>query len=72
MEEKYEFKSINSCIYSVDIYSFAITMIEVMIWNDAFPRNEFQFSWNIADLIPPGRNTKIVWKPRNVVRNSRH
>ena len=34
-----------------DIYSFAITIYEVFMWDDAYPKSEFRFPWNIAEFV---------------------
>ena len=34
-----------------DIYSFAITILEIMIWKNAFPKNDFKFAWDIAESV---------------------
>ena len=38
-----------------DIYSFAVTMLEIMIWDEAFPKEEFTFAWDIADAVSNGK-----------------
>ncbi|ELP92314.1 protein serine/threonine kinase, putative [Entamoeba invadens IP1] len=38
-----------------DIYSLAITMYEMFIWGDIFPKNEFKFAWIIADFVSSGK-----------------
>ena len=37
-----------------DIYSFAITMFETMIWGDAYPKDKFKHPWDIADFMCKG------------------
>ena len=39
---------------SADVYSFAITIIETMIWHDVYPKASFQFAWDIADFVCAG------------------
>ena len=50
-------------------------MLEIMIWNDAFPKSVFRFAWDIADCISDGdrpgtineiQNAKIV----NIIERS--
>ena len=51
-EEKYN--------QNVDIYSLAITMLEIMIWNNVFPTNEFKFTWDIVDYISSGKRPTTI------------
>ncbi|KAL7717778.1 Protein serine/threonine kinase [Entamoeba marina] len=37
-----------------DIYSFAITIYETMIWDNAYPKTQFEHPWSIADFISNG------------------
>ncbi|EDR22739.1 protein serine/threonine kinase, putative [Entamoeba dispar SAW760] len=41
-----------------DIYSFAITMYEVSIWRNPFPKEQFKYPWEIADFISEGKRPK--------------
>ena len=52
--------------YSVDIYSFAVTMLEIMTWNDAFPKSEFQFAWDISNLIQEGKRPDTINNVENI------
>ncbi|KAL7720566.1 Tyrosine kinase [Entamoeba marina] len=36
---------------SADIYSFAITIYETMIWDEAYPQSKFKFPWKIAEFV---------------------
>ncbi|ELP88684.1 protein serine/threonine kinase, putative [Entamoeba invadens IP1] len=38
-----------------DVFSFAISMYEVFIWKDPFPKDKFIFPWSIADFISAGK-----------------
>ncbi|ELP91717.1 protein serine/threonine kinase, putative [Entamoeba invadens IP1] len=38
-----------------DVFSFAITMYEVLTWKDPFPKEKFRFPWSIADFISAGK-----------------
>ena len=38
-----------------DIYSFAITMYETMIWGSAYPKNKFPHEWDIANYVCKGK-----------------
>ena len=48
-----------------DIYSFALTMLEIMIWDDAFPREEYRWAWDIADYVAKGKRPKGIEKISN-------
>jgi serine/threonine protein kinase len=37
-----------------DIYSFAISMFEVIKWDEAYPPSQFKFSWKIAEFVING------------------
>ena len=37
--------------FPADIYSFAITMLEIMIWKDSFRKSVFRFPWKIAEFV---------------------
>ena len=41
-----------------DIYSFAVTMYEIINWDDAFSKSEFRFPWQIAEFISFGKRPK--------------
>jgi serine/threonine protein kinase len=43
-----------------DIYSLAITMLEVMVWGEPFPKVLFKFPWDIANLISSGKRPKTI------------
>ena len=43
-----------------DIYSFAITMLEIMIWNDTYPKTLFKFAWSIADFVCQGNRPNTI------------
>ena len=45
---------------AADIYSFAITMLEVMTWRDAFPKEIYKYAWDIADCISCGRRPSSI------------
>ena len=38
----------------------AITMLEVMIWSDPFPKEIYRFPWNIADSIAKGKRPETI------------
>ena len=48
-----------------DVYSFAITMIEVMIWGEAYPRSLYKFAWNISDAVANGQRPGTIEDVRN-------
>ena len=37
-----------------DIYSFAITMYEIIGWCDAYSSSKFKYPWDIVDFISEG------------------
>ena len=37
-----------------DIFSFAVTMYEVFLWEEAYPKSLFKFPWKIAEFITNG------------------
>ena len=43
-----------------DIYSFAITMLEIITWLDAFPQDKFAFPWDISDFVTSGKRPEII------------
>ena len=48
-----------------DIYSFAITMLEVMIWNEAFPKSMYKYPWEIANEISAGKRPITIEQIQN-------
>ena len=50
---------------SADIYSFAITMLEIMIWGEAFSKSQFPHAWNIAFFIVNGKRPTSIDKVEN-------
>ena len=42
-----------------DIYSFSITMYEVMKWGQAYPKKLFRFAWDIADFVSAGKRLTL-------------
>ena len=53
-----------------DIYSFAITMLELMIWGNSFPANEFKFPWKIAEFVMEGNRPKTINRVSHVKMKS--
>ncbi|BFU21946.1 protein kinase domain containing protein [Entamoeba histolytica] len=43
-----------------DIYSFSITMLQIITWQDPFPKSEFKFPWKIAEFISTGKRPVII------------
>ncbi|GAB1228111.1 hypothetical protein ENUP19_0374G0022 [Entamoeba nuttalli] len=43
-----------------DIYSFSITMLQIITWKDPFPKSEFKFPWKIAEFISTGKRPNII------------
>ena len=42
-----------------DIYAFAITMLEVFTWNEAYPKSQFRFPWMIAEFVTKGQRLNL-------------
>ena len=38
-----------------DIFSFAVTMYQIFIWDQPYPKTIFKFPWSIADFISSGQ-----------------
>ncbi|GAB1228268.1 hypothetical protein ENUP19_0389G0001 [Entamoeba nuttalli] len=43
-----------------DIYSFSITMLQVITWQDPFPKTLYPHPWDIADTITIGKRPVII------------
>ncbi|BFU25510.1 serine threonine kinase putative [Entamoeba histolytica] len=43
-----------------DIYSFSITMLQIITWQDPFPKTLYPHPWDIADTITTGKRTNII------------
>ncbi|ELP86152.1 protein serine/threonine kinase, putative [Entamoeba invadens IP1] len=60
---------------AADVYSFAVTMFEVLGWCEAFDKNDerFKFAWNIADFTSAGKRLvipeTIPEQARNLIEN---
>ena len=48
-----------------DVYSLSITILEIMIWETAFPKSTFKFAWNIADCISSGKRPQTIDNIKN-------
>ena len=48
-----------------DIYSFAITMLEIMVWNDAFPSEKYPYAWDISDAVKSGKRPESIEQVTN-------
>ena len=48
-----------------DVYSFAITMLEIMTWKTAFPKEMFRFAWDIANCIADGKRPTTIENVKN-------
>ncbi|KAL7711807.1 Protein serine/threonine kinase [Entamoeba marina] len=40
---------------AADIYSFAITIYELLKWDEVYPLSEFKFPWSIAEFVTEGK-----------------
>ncbi|GAB1223499.1 hypothetical protein ENUP19_0149G0037 [Entamoeba nuttalli] len=43
-----------------DIYSFSITMLQIITWQDPFPKTLYPHPWDIADTITTGNRPNII------------
>ena len=43
-----------------DIYSFSISMLEMITWQDAFPHSKYKFPWDIANSISQGKRPDLI------------
>ena len=43
-----------------DVYSFAITMLEICLWKNPFPESEFKYPWKIANFIAKGSRPSLI------------
>ncbi|ELP92420.1 protein serine/threonine kinase, putative [Entamoeba invadens IP1] len=43
-----------------DIYSFAITMYELITWSEAYPKSQFKYSWKIAEFVNDGNRPSLL------------
>ncbi|ELP84798.1 protein serine/threonine kinase, putative [Entamoeba invadens IP1] len=58
---------------SADVYSFGITMFECLLWEEAYPKTLFPFTWCIADKvvlgIRPTAVKKLEMKYQNIIKS---
>ncbi|ELP84382.1 protein serine/threonine kinase, putative [Entamoeba invadens IP1] len=54
---------------SADVYSFAMTMFEIVNWEEAFQKSDvrFKYAWDIADFISAGKRLVIPNQVPNVL-----
>ena len=45
---------------AADIYSLAITFLEIMTFDDPFPKTLYKFPWNIADHVSRGLRPILI------------
>ncbi|KAL7720822.1 Protein serine/threonine kinase [Entamoeba marina] len=50
-----ELEHLNKYKKSADVYSFAITIYETITWNNAYPKSQFVYRWDIAKFITNGK-----------------
>ncbi|ELP83628.1 protein serine/threonine kinase, putative [Entamoeba invadens IP1] len=53
MLEKKKYKT------SADIYSFSISLTEVLLWDEPYPKAQFKFPWNVATGVVNGLRPNI-------------
>ena len=51
-----------------DIYSFSITMYEVMKWGEAYSISEFKYSWQIADFVQSGKRLDLEFIENETIK----
>ena len=45
---------------SADVYSIAITMLECITWQEAYPKSMYRFAWDIADAVASGKRPHSI------------
>ena len=48
-----------------DVYSFAVTMLEIMIWGTAFPKSVYKHPWDIANTVTRGNRPITIEEVTN-------
>ena len=48
-----------------DVYSFSISILEILIWDEPFPKNIFKYTWDIADFISSGKRPVALVNIKN-------
>ena len=51
-----------------DIYSFAITMLEIFMWEEPFPKSLYRFAWDIADKVVAGERPQLIQKVNGTMK----
>ncbi|ELP93554.1 protein serine/threonine kinase, putative [Entamoeba invadens IP1] len=46
--------------FPADIYSYAVSMFEIVKWGPAFPKGKFKHAWDIANFVTSGQRPEIV------------
>ncbi|GAB1220071.1 hypothetical protein ENUP19_0047G0130 [Entamoeba nuttalli] len=46
--------------FPADIFAFAVTMYQLLSWNDPYPNDKFKYPWNIASFIMNGNRLPKV------------
>ncbi|EDR25091.1 protein serine/threonine kinase, putative [Entamoeba dispar SAW760] len=51
-----------------DIYSYSITMLQIITWKEPFPKTEFKFPWKIAEFISTGKRPTIIQEVKEDIK----
>ena len=49
-----------------DIYSFAITMLETITWQEPYPKAIFIFPWDMVNAVAEGKRSPIINEVKNI------
>ena len=53
-----------------EVYSFSITMYEVMKWGDAYPKSQFKHAWDIANFVQEGKRLSLDCIENETIRKA--
>ncbi|EDR25189.1 tyrosine protein kinase, putative [Entamoeba dispar SAW760] len=51
-----------------DIYSYSITMLQIITWEDPFPKTLYPHPWDIADSITTGKRPPIIQEVKEDIK----
>ncbi|EAL46950.1 protein kinase, putative [Entamoeba histolytica HM-1:IMSS] len=52
-----------------DIYSFSVTMLQTITWQDPFPKTLYPHPWDIADTITTGKRPVIIQEVEEYIKD---
>ena len=55
---------------AADIFSFAVTMYEVFGWCTCYPKNQFQYAWDIVNFVVERKRRPIAAVPGKFKKNA--